>query len=60
MMETTKDYVNLEYQELEVPQSISARTLTDMNHAISNFKRDDISKVIDLSDFKKADCFTLK
>jgi hypothetical protein len=34
-----------------VPESISARTLADMDRAVSNFKRGDVSPAIDLSDF---------
>lgn len=48
-METTKDYVNLEYRELAVTESISARTLADMDRSISNFKRGEVSPTIDLS-----------
>jgi hypothetical protein len=36
---------------LAVPESISARTLADMDRAVSNFKKGDVSPVIDLSDF---------
>ena len=32
-------------------ESISARTLADMDRAVSNFKRGDVSPAIDLSDF---------
>lgn len=52
-----KEYGNgciiLEPRELSVPKSISARTLADMDHAVSNFKRGDVSSAIDLSDFSK-------
>ncbi len=52
-----KEYGNgciiLEPRELAVPESISARTLADMDRAVSNFKRGDVSPAIDLSDFKK-------
>ena len=41
----------LEPRELAVPESISARTLADMDRAVSNFKRGDVSPAIDLSDF---------
>ena len=34
-----------------VTESISARTLADMDRAVSNFKKGDVSPVIDLSDF---------
>ena len=50
-----KDYGNgciiLEPRELVVLESISTRILEDMDRAISNFKRGDISPTIDLSDF---------
>lgn len=50
-----KEYGNgciiLEPRELTVPQSISARTLADMDRAISNYKRGEVSTAIDLSDF---------
>ena len=50
-----KEYGNgciiLEPRELAVPESISARTLADMDRAVSNFKRGDVSQAIDLSDF---------
>lgn len=41
------------HQELSVPKSISARTLADMDRAVSNFKCGDVSSAIDLSDFLK-------
>ena len=34
-----------------VPEGISARTLADMERAVSNFKRGEVSPAIDLSDF---------
>ena len=40
----------LEPRELSAPKSISARTLADMDHAVSNFKCGDVSTAIDLSD----------
>lgn len=50
-----KEYGNgciiLEPRELAVPESISARTLADMDRAVSNFKKGDVSPAIDLSDF---------
>ncbi len=50
-----KEYDNgcimLEPRELVVPESISAATLRDMDKAISNFKMDEVSHPIDLSDF---------
>ena len=36
--------------ELAVPESISARTLADMDRTVSNFKKGDVSPAIDLSD----------
>lgn len=41
----------LEPRELKVPESISARTLEDMDKAIANFKKGDVSEAINLSDF---------
>ena len=41
----------LEPRELTVPESISARTLEDIDKAISNFKIENVSEEIDLSDF---------
>lgn len=41
----------LEPRELTVPKSISAKTLSDMDKAINNFKKGDVSPAIDLSDF---------
>ena len=50
-----KEYDNgcimLEPRELRVPESISVRTLEDMDKAISNFKLGEVSTSIDLSDF---------
>ena len=52
---SVKEYGNgciiLEPRELTVPKSISARTLADMDRAISNYKRGEVSTAIDLSDF---------
>lgn len=52
-----KEYGNgciiIEPWELSVPKSISSRTLADMDRAVSNFKRGDVSSAIDLSDFSK-------
>ena len=49
-----KEYDNgcimLEPRELTVPDSISAQTLEDMDRAISNFKKGEVSSVVDLSD----------
>lgn len=41
----------LEPRELKVPETISAKTLKDMDKAIANFKNNDVSDAIDLSDF---------
>jgi len=50
-----KEYQNgcimLEPRELTTPESISAKTLEDMDKAIENFKAGQISQPIDLSDF---------
>ncbi len=50
-----KEYDNgcimLEPRELTVPDSISAKTLEDMDRAISNFQMGKVSEEIDLSDF---------
>lgn len=50
-----KEYANgcimLEPRELVIPETISSKTLKDMDKAISNFKMGDVSPVIDLSDF---------
>ena len=55
MTDNIKEYGNgciiLEPRELAVPESISTRTLADMDRAVSNFKRGDVSPAIDLSDF---------
>lgn len=34
-------------------EAISARVLSDMDQAVSNIKKDSVSEIIDLSDFKK-------
>lgn len=50
-----KEYANgcimLEPRELVVPDTISSKTLEDMDRAISNFKIASVSPAIDLSDF---------
>ena len=50
-----KEYGNgciiLEPRELALPKDISARTLSDMDQSVKNFKRGDVSPSIDLSDF---------
>lgn len=43
--------IMLEPRELTVPDSISSRTLEDMDRAIENFKMKKVSDPIDLSDF---------
>ena len=52
-----KEYGNgciiLEPRVLSVSKSISSRTLADMDRAVSNFRRGDVSSAIDLSDFSK-------
>ena len=42
----------LEPRELTVPDTISARTLKDMDKAISNYKQGYVSDSVDLSDFE--------
>ncbi len=50
-----KEYQNgcimLEPRELTVPESISVKTLKDMDRAVANFKKGDVSESVDLSDF---------
>ncbi len=50
-----KEYENgcimLEPRELTVPESVSAKTLKDMDRAIENFRMETVSPAIDLSDF---------
>lgn len=50
-----KEYQNgcimLEPRELKVPESISAKTLQEMDRAVANFKSGNVSAAIDLSDF---------
>jgi len=43
----------LEPRELSVPDSISAKTLKDMDKAVANFKAGNVSEPIDLSDIDK-------
>lgn len=49
-----KEYDNgciiLEPRELTIPDSISAKTLEDMDKAVSNFKIGKVSETVDLSD----------
>lgn len=42
----------LEPRVLTVPDTISERTLADMDQAVANFKLGDVSSAIDLSDFE--------
>ncbi|MGN0156938.1 MAG: hypothetical protein ACI39N_06795 [Lachnospiraceae bacterium] len=50
-----KEYPNgcimLEPRELTIPDSISTKTLRDMDKAIANFKLGNVSEAVDLSDF---------
>lgn len=50
-----KEYENgcilLEPRELTVPDTISCKTLKQMDNAIKNFKLGNVSEAIDLSDF---------
>lgn len=50
-----KEYNNgcimLEPREMSVPDSISTKTLEDMDKSISNFRKGEVSPKIDLSDF---------
>lgn len=41
----------LEPRELTVPESLSARSLEDMDRAVKNFKMGEVSPAIDLTDF---------
>ena len=54
-----KEYENgcimLEPRELTVPDTISARTLKDMDKAVSNYKQGYVSDPIDLSDFEQCE-----
>ena len=43
--------IMLEPRELTVPDSISAKTLQDMDKAIANFKLGDVSEAVELFDF---------
>ncbi len=43
--------VILEPRELVVPETISAKTLEDMDRAVDNFKSGSVSPAINLSDF---------
>ena len=50
-----KEYDNgcilLEPRELVTPDTISAKTLKEMDEAVRNFKKNTVSQPIDLSDF---------
>lgn len=43
--------IMLEPRELTVPDTLSERTLEDMDRAIENFKANRVSAPVDLSDF---------
>ncbi|MBQ8797943.1 MAG: hypothetical protein IJZ55_00090 [Lachnospiraceae bacterium] len=43
--------IMLEPRELVVPDTISSKTMEDMDAAINNFRAGDVSEAIDLSDF---------
>lgn len=43
--------IMLEPRELTIPETISERTLEDMDQAIRNFKMGEVSAPIDISDF---------
>ena len=49
--ESKNGCIILEPRELTVPESVSARTLKDMDRAIANFKKGNVSEAVDLSDF---------
>lgn len=49
--EYTNGCIVLEPRELKIPESISARTLEDMDRAVANFKKGDVSEAVDLTDF---------
>lgn len=53
-MKTVKEYGNgciiLEPREVEVPDSISTKTLEDMDRAMENFEKGTVSQVIHLPD----------
>lgn len=44
-------FIMLEPRELTVPESVSTRSLEDMDRAISNFIMGEVSSAVDLSDF---------
>lgn len=43
--------IMLEPRELTVPDSISTKTLEDMDKAVRNFRVENVSPTVDLSDF---------
>jgi hypothetical protein len=43
--------IMLEPRELTIPDTISRRTLEDMDRAVENFKMNKVSAPVDLSDF---------
>lgn len=49
--EYDNDCIMLEPRELTIPEEISSRTLSSMDQAIRNFKLDQVSAPVDLSDF---------
>lgn len=50
-----KEYGNgwivLEPRELTVPESLSVKTVADMDSAVRNYKSGKVSSIVDLSDF---------
>ena len=50
-----KEYGNgwivLEPRELTVPESLSVKTVADMDSAVKNYKSGKVSSIVDLSDF---------
>lgn len=52
MIKSENDCILLEPCVLVVPDSISAKTLADMDRAITNYKAGEVSAPIDLSDFE--------
>ncbi len=50
-----KEYANgcvlLEPREIRIPDTLSAKTLSDMDRAVANIKTGSVSPTIDLSDF---------
>lgn len=46
------DCIILEPRILTAPDSISARTVADMDRAVANFKAGEVSAAVDLTDFE--------